>query len=284
MNILHILNKKKYQVSLIDTIPTEVDSMDDILFIDINSIFEEYGEIEKNIHVSWKRKDILDMDFYVIKNGILALKNLNPEYNFQISDNSDVDEYLQKNISSEDYELIKNKHIVEKIDLWRLLKIYNEGGFYMDIDRFYNIPLCEIIKPGVKCIIPTYQNVDFAQDIMISCSGNIFHKRAIELNLQRRRDGWTDILSLGPITYFHAVTEILTGKQMNRKPSDQKFDMLMKIISDSPYLDTYYEIPLYNTVVYRGDEIPFDKDEFYNECNVIHWDVTNPFDRKYVPK
>ena len=252
--------------------------------MDINSIFKTYGNIEKNIHVSWKTKDIFDMDFHIIKNGVNALKKLNPEYNFQISDNADVEDYIHKHISREDYELIKNKHIVEKIDLWRLLKIYYEGGVYMDIDRFYNIPLREVIKSGVKCVIPTHYNIDFSQDIMISCSGNIFHKRAIELNLERRRCGWTDILSLGPITYFDAITESLTGKQMNRKPGDEKFGILMKIISDSPYLDTYYEAPPYNTVFYRGNEIPDDKNEFYKACNVNHWTLTNPFNPKYIPE
>ena len=252
--------------------------------MDIDSIFKTYGNIEKNIHISWKTNDIFDMDFHIVKHGVGALKRLNPEYNFQISDNQEVEDYIKKHIPSEDYELIKNKHIVEKVDLWRLLKIYHEGGVYIDIDRFYNIPLREVIKPGVKCLLPTFYNADFSQDIMISCSGNMFHKRAIELNLERRRAGWTDVLSLGPITYFNAITELMIGEQLNNSPGAEKFGRLLKIIANSPYLDTYYEIPLYNTLVYRGESIPHDKDEFYKACDVRHWTLEQSIDPQYLPK
>jgi len=47
-----------------------------------------------------------------------------------------VDNYLRENISDEDYGLIRDSGIVEKLDLWRLVKLYNEGGLYIDLDRF----------------------------------------------------------------------------------------------------------------------------------------------------
>ena len=48
---------------------------------------------------------------------------------------------------------------------------------------------------------------------------NQFFKEDIDLNLKRRREGYTDILSLGPITYFHAITKILLWNQLPRYPS-----------------------------------------------------------------
>ena len=95
---------------------------------DVNCLFENLNPIEKKIHISWCRKDILDLNFNIIKHGIKKLKNLNPDYKFEISDNNDVEEYIKEKISEEDYNLLKHRHIVEKIDLWRLLKIYYEGG------------------------------------------------------------------------------------------------------------------------------------------------------------
>ena len=41
------------------------------LFEDKN---ENYNHIEKNIFLSWKSKDIIDLNFSIIKNGIYNLK------------------------------------------------------------------------------------------------------------------------------------------------------------------------------------------------------------------
>jgi len=237
----------------------------------LRTIFEKLGPIEKKIHISWKAKDILELEFSIVKHGIRAMKDLNPEYELTISDNDDVETYIKKNISEDDYKLIKDRTIVEKTDLWRLLKIYNEGGVYMDIDRLCNIPIRAIVNDKTKCVLAMHYDIDFAQDIMISCSNNIFHKRAIELNLERRRQGCTDILSLGPITYFHAITEIMLGKQSARWPDAATLCSLREIIDKCEFLETYREDPPYNTLLYRGPAVSMDKTDFYKHCDVKHW-------------
>ena len=90
------------------------------------------------------------------RNGIQNMKQLNPEYKFVISDDNDVEQYLIDHLDKSDYELIKDRHIVEKVDLWRLLKLYREGGVYTDIDRLCNIPLRDVIHKSTKCIIPIH--------------------------------------------------------------------------------------------------------------------------------
>lgn len=235
----------------------------------IDILFKHLGNIEKKIHISWKNKDILNLDYNIIKYGIYNLKNLNLDYEFIISDDNDIEEYIKTNIPENDYTLIKDKHIVEKTDLWRLLKIYNEGGIYMDVDRLCNIPLNNIIKDNIKCIIPTYKDMDFSQDIIISCSKNPFHKKAIELNLERRKIGTTSIVYLGPTTYLHSISELLLGYQIPREENNIIiFNKIRNIINNSKYLDTYREEPPYNTVLYSGNKILFDKDLFYKSQNV----------------
>jgi mannosyltransferase OCH1-like enzyme len=245
----------------------------DVSFLEkkINENFALYGNIEKIIHVTWKNKEVINKNYNIIKNGICQLKNLNPDYQFIMYDDQDIDKYLQEKLEKLDYDLIKNKKIVEKTDLWRLLKLYYEGGVYQDIDRFCNIPLSNIIKPTTKCVLPMYLEADFSQDIMISCSKNEFHKRAIELNLERRRHGHTDIYYLGPVTYFNAITEIILGVQLNREPGEEMISLLRTIINNTPYLETYREEPMYNTILYRGNEIYNDKDELYKDEGVTHW-------------
>ena len=80
-------------------------------------------KIPKKIHVSWLDKNVIeDSNNPIILNGIKNLRDMNTDWEFTISDNQDVDSYIKENISSKDYELIKDRIIVEKVDLWRLLK------------------------------------------------------------------------------------------------------------------------------------------------------------------
>ena len=239
--------------------------------MNIDNLLKDLGTIEKKIHISWKTKNILDLDFNIIKYGIKQLKEFNPDYTFEISNDDDVEKYIMDKISKEDYDLIKNRDIVEKTDLWRLLKIFYEGGIYMDIDRFYNIPMNKIIKKDIKCILPTCGDIDFSQDIMISASNNIIYKTAIDLNLKRRKEGCSHLFTLGPITYFNAITQILLGRSIPRSKSNENWHILRQKINDSKFVDTYREDPPYNTLVYRGVKINNDKRNFYKFCDVNHW-------------
>ena len=237
----------------------------------VDKLFENCESIHKKIHIFWKIKDYLGLNFNIVKNGTLKLKELNPDYEFIVYDDLDIENYLKEQLSSTDYELIKNKHIVEKTDLARVLLIYNEGGIYSDVDRLCNIPLKKVIKPGIKCIIPFYKNDDFSQDIIISCKGNPFLKRTIELNLERRRQGIGHIYYLGPVTYMNAITELLLGSQHQRQPGRDVIKKLTDIINQSEFLDTHIENPPFNTIIYNGPDTTFDKEEFYIYSDVKPW-------------
>ena len=141
----------------------------------------------------------------------------------------------------------------------------------MDIDRFCNIPLKNIVKPSHKCILPFCHEADFSQDIMISASRNIIHKSAIDLNLKKRKEGCDNIMDMGPLTYFNAITKLLLGYELDRFPSIENVNKLKDIINNCKYLDTYVEKPPFNTITYQGEEIKNDKEEFYQFCNVKHW-------------
>jgi hypothetical protein len=225
--------------------------------------------IEKNIHMTWCSKDILNLEFDIIKHGIKKVKDLNPDWSFVISDDNDVDEYLKMHIPQDDYELIKDRHIVEKSDLWRLLKIYNEGGFYQDLDRFYDVSLNDIIKDDVLCILPTYRDFDFAQDIMLSRSKNKIYEKAIQMNLNKRREGATKITSMGPELWIIAISTVLTGKPLYRGRNAIGIQKLRKEIIECPFLDSFIENPPYNTLTFSGKNKPnFDKNKLYSHFKI----------------
>ena len=125
-------------------------------------------------------------------------------------------------------------------------------------------------------------NFDFSQDIIISCSKNIILKHAIDLNLiTRKNNPSTKILSLGPESYFKAITEILISKQLNKNPSYDDILILREIINNSKSIKTYREEPPFNNILYnhkKNDEyfdFGFHKNLMYNNENIKHWTITN---------
>jgi hypothetical protein len=235
------------------------------------------GEIPRKAHVSWKNKDVLNSEFPIILNGIRNVVRLNPEWTVEISDDADVDRYLRERLPEEDFELIDGRHIVEKVDLWRLLKLYLEGGLYMDIDRACNVPMTRVIRDGVGCVLATHLDINFSQDVMLSAPFNDIFKTAIGLNLSRRRAGETNIFELGPVTYYDAVRICLLGTTTDCNHPRGTLTRLREIIDRDPQLDTYKETSAENELLCRPDGVESENGnglgvaEFYASETVQHW-------------
>lgn len=232
------------------------------------------NSIPKIAHVAWKTKDVVNSQSPLILNGLRNLIDMNPDWKVTVYDDNEIDEYLRTTLNKRDYNLIKDIHIVEKSDLWRLFKLYDEGGLYMDIDRFYNVPLSEIVTYGIKCVLPTCLEWDFSQDFMLTEPKNPIQAQTIELILKRRYEGHTNVFFLGPQTYMHAVTMVIFGEMINTNPGVEKFNEMRNYLEKIPFIKTYRESPPNDTVVYRGEKI-VDwenlKRQFYAESNIKHW-------------
>jgi mannosyltransferase OCH1-like enzyme len=223
----------------------------------------------------------------LVLNGLKQLRDRNPTWSFEISDDDDVNQYLSDHLDDLDWDLLKDKHIVEKVDVWRLLKMVKEGGLYTDIDRYCNVILDSIIDPHTEICLPIHRNIDFSQDFMCAMKGHWVHMRALQLNLERRRKGCTDIMTLGPITYFHAVTEWLLGEQLERGTG---INILKHIITHNPKIKTYDETGPKDSFLYRPNYIcqwiegnGGNFSDFYEESEVTHWTVAHPHDCNNKP-
>lgn len=231
--------------------------------------------IPKKVHLSWKTKDVAKYDSPLIKNGVCKLLELNPDWHVHIYDDQEVEEFLQQTLPQEDYALLVSRGIVEKLDVWRLLKMFLEGGVYVDIDRLCNTKLNDLATEGIKCVLPTCRSFDFSQDFMMSEPGNPIYKAALELNLQRRRQGHTNIYLLGAQTYIHAVSFMLTGKVVNTDPGEEEFSKLVKALKQTSFISTYREDPPYHTVIFRDASVDFDHEQekrrLYADFGMHHW-------------
>ena len=231
--------------------------------------------IPKIVHMSWKSKDVVGSNSDLIKNGLRNLINLNPEWQVEISTDEEVDSYLKGVLQKDDYALLKDVEIVPKTDIWRLFKLYNEGGIYLDIDRFCNVRLDDLVDQETKWVLPTCADVDFSHDFMMTEPGNPAFANTINLYLSRRRAGHTNVYFLGPQTYMHGVTYTLFGQTLNTSPGKEAFDQIRDHISKISFIKTYRETPPYDTMLYKGDVTPEGwetmKRKFYADNNIKHW-------------
>jgi len=186
-----------------------------------------------------------------------------------------VDAYLQDKLEPQLYALIADKHIVQKTDLWRLIKLYIEGGLYMDIDRFVNTPLDDLVDEDTKWVVPTCRDYDFSHDFMMTSPQNPVYSTAIQLYLQRLQEGHNSIYFLGPQTYMHAITMVLMGEMINTDPGIEVFEKIRETMEAAGFIKTYREDPPYDTIIYRNGTLGLDweqeKRKFYAESGLKHW-------------
>lgn len=231
--------------------------------------------IPKKIHISWNDKNVLSNDHPLIVNGLSNLKTLNPQWNIEISDDNDINNYLKNNLNENDYRIIKDIGIVPKTDLWRLLKIYYEGGLYVDIDRLCNLSLEKFLDEETKWVLPVCNYQDFSHDFMMSAPGNPVFYNIISLYFKRRHEGETNIYFLGAQTYMHGITLSFFKNIIDVNPGIENFKEIINFISENKFIKIVVENPPGNTIFYNGG-ISFNdwadmKKSFYAENNIKHW-------------
>jgi len=231
--------------------------------------------IPKVAHIVWNHKEVINDPHPLIANGLHNLIKLNPDWDVIIYVPEEIEYFLKNTLSNDDYQLVKDRHFVSKIDLWRQIKMYIDGGLYMDLDRMVNIPMSKILSDdNIQWVLPTTKEYDFSCDIMISAPSNPAFKTCYEMYLHRLRSGLTNQYLLGPQTYMHAVSYSLCGQIVNTDPGVEVFQMLREKISKMPFIKTYREVPYNDMVVYKGnqgDNLEWIKRDFYAKEGVKHW-------------
>ena len=237
--------------------------------------------IPKKIHLTWPDKNIINHKgngATLFDLGVRRLVNLNPDWEVTIHDNNDVDDYLKDILGDEFNTLFKDTHIVARTDLWRLYKIFFEGGMYVDMDRLCNINLSAHIPDHIRWVLPTWADHDFSHDLMCSDTFNPVYRKTIDLYLQRRRSGERNVYALGAQTYMHAITDTLFGRIINTNPGVEEFSAIRRSLEAIPFILTYRESSPTHTFLYRNMD---PKNEFLNhellkrqlyiDSNLKHW-------------
>ena len=119
-------------------------------------------KIEKNIFQIWKDKN-LPKKFKKITE---YLKKQNPEYNYYLYDDNDMEKFVKKYYPQywNSYNSIAKEYIVAKGDFFRYMIIYHYGGVYFDIKSGCKLPLRDIIKPNDEFISSGWKHWVFKID------------------------------------------------------------------------------------------------------------------------
>lgn len=132
---------------------------------------------------------------------------LNPKWNIEFSDDNDCLSYIDKHFGKEYVDLFN--HIgngPNKADVWRLCKLYVEGGVYTDIDIIPLIPIEQIVEDvdfcTCKSIVP---NSMFQAFIYVSEKNNLIIKECLESLLKNKYTYKWDLYGIEPTIDMYNV-------------------------------------------------------------------------------
>ena len=225
--------------------------------------------IPKNIFQSWITKDLHPE----IQKKVDNIKSLNPEYNYQLYTDSEIDEFVNTFYPGEVSECFNRLNIpVAKVDFWRYLVLYKYGGIYVDLDSSIDISLDELIQENDTAIITAETNPNtFVQWALIFDKEHPILNKVIELVLDNIQNNSypNDILQMtGPQVYSKAIMSLhydLFGENLNFNNIDRNTD-----ITFSKELISYriYGIDYNNKFTFKFPEseyLYFEKEPWRNE-------------------
>lgn len=231
--------------------------------------------IPKKVYLSWVTKDIFECPLPIVQEGIVKMRELSPDWDFILHDDADIDAYLKAKCPPEVYEKISATHPVQQGDLWRLMKLYEDGGVYVDIDRLCDTSLNDIAASGARWVLPTCRKYDFSHDFMMTEAGNPAFEIAAQLYMRRLLEGEKSVYFLGPQNYMHAISLYACGQMVNTDPGADQFDLLVSHIKGLGVVDVFEEDPPSMTVLYRGGGSSLDweaeKRKLYAHYGLQHW-------------
>jgi mannosyltransferase OCH1-like enzyme len=150
--------------------------------------------IPKVCHQTWYTREISPEFQKVMKNNKLK----NPDIEFKLYTDNDMDMYIKKNFDDLTYTAFKKinpKYGAALADFFRYCVLYNEGGIYLDIKSSLTTKLFgNIIKNDDICILDKQRSHGvwryklgygtYEQWLLIFCKGHLYLKNMINLMVE----------------------------------------------------------------------------------------------------
>lgn len=165
--------------------------------------------IPKKIYQSWHDKNPNPIFKKYIQN---VLQN-NPGYQYELFGEDDMHKFVCENFDNEIIECYNKLNIITaKVDFWRYLILYKNGGIYLDIDSTFLKPLDELIN-NQSAIITREPNPphEYVQWALFFCKNHPILKKTIDnvvYNIKNKLFVNNVGRMTGPYPYTLAIDEI----------------------------------------------------------------------------
>jgi len=107
--------------------------------------------IPRKICMTWETKNF---ELQAMENAVNSWKILNPSFEVKVFDKFDREKLVKENeIVNKAYHIVQKNSA--KADIWRLMYLYKNGGFYTDIDQICLKPILEYIDDDIDFTICT---------------------------------------------------------------------------------------------------------------------------------
>ena len=184
--------------------------------------------IPKNIFQSWITKELHPE----IQKKVDRMLELNPTYKHEIYTDSEISEFVNTNYSGKISECFNRLTVpVAKVDFWRYLVLYKEGGVYVDLDSSINVSLDDFIEEKDDAIITAETNYNtYVQWALIFNKEHPILKEVIDLIVDNIENNSypNDILNMtGPQVYSRGIINThkkLFGEELNFKNITRETD------------------------------------------------------------
>ena len=164
--------------------------------------------IQKNIFQTWWTRDLPPE----IQGIINRLKEMNPNYNYYLYTDEEMDNFVKDYYPGEIYECYSRLNlIVAKADFWRYLVLYKYGGVYLDIDSAIDVRLDDFIGIEDAILSPESNRDTFTQWALFFNMNHPILKRTIEFvvdNIKHNRYPHNVLQMTGPIVFAQAIQSI----------------------------------------------------------------------------
>jgi len=239
------------------------------------------------VHLIWPDKTILSKGQYeIIEHGAKDLQRLNPDWKFIVHDYDSIDATIQNfrhpDIPTSMNEDLARAHIVEKTDAFRLMKIYEMGGLYVDIDRVMNVHLNQVIDvTKVKLVLATHYDINFTNDLFGSSPKNdlileAFRKQCLMRETFERKKGWIKVGDQMDLveTYTAAIETGLYGENIGSF-DESRWDEARNVLTSGSdgMIVTYKDVWCDGLLVNDFDGCKdIRRESLYEAYNIEAWD------------
>jgi mannosyltransferase OCH1-like enzyme len=220
---------------------------------------ENYNPIiPLNIFQTWHTKNLPPL----MENAVKKIKLLNPRFNYELFDDNDCREFIEKNFPT---EVLKAYDLLipgaYKADLWRYCILYKRGGIYLDIKYIPNNRFRFISLTEKEHFVLDVDNINIYNALIVTKANNEILLKAIYKIINNVNNKFYGTSSLEP-TGPKMLKEIFDNENKNKNIIDMNHTFYFTHDNRFILFRGYHILKSYNG--YINESSKFKKTQHYS--------------------